>query len=152
MVNQVVFALETVLLPELERRRSCLALDLRYTEAKVFSLRHHEILHTIGLTCHPVSAATAEESYCLYVNVIGLSGITLRGFVGWHQQFEIDRLPGYTIYEAKTPLYQVESEKDLGEFLGLLPALFKGFERGLRRGRPPSTLRQLCHRLVSGKR
>jgi hypothetical protein len=84
------------------------------------------------------------------VNGIGVSGIGLRGFVAWDQPFIIDRLPGYTIYEAMTRPYRLESVECLDEFIALLPALFAGFDPGLRRGRPPSILRQIWNRIVHG--
>jgi hypothetical protein len=150
-VDRIVSNLETVLLPDLEQRRARLAEDMRFTEPSVVSLRHADVIHTIGLTCHPVNAGSAEDSYSVQVNIIGLSGISLRGFVGWHQPFLIDRLPGYTIWEAMTPSCRLGSEEHLEEFLAHLPALWRGFERGLRRGRPPSILRQWWNRLVFGK-
>ena len=150
LVDPIIRALEVVLLPELERRRVLLSEDARFDETKVVSLRHADVVHTIGLTCHPVSAATAEESYSVHVNIIGLSGIGLRGFACWDQPFIIDRLPGYTIYEAMTRPFRLESLNRLDEFLALLPALFSGFERGIRRGWPPSALRQLWNRIVYG--
>jgi hypothetical protein len=149
-VDPVVSALEVALLPELERRRLLLSQDARFAGTKVFSLRHADVVHTIGLTCHPVSAATAEESYSVYVNIIGVSGIGLRGFASWDQPFIIDRLPGYSIHEAMTHPFRLESVNRLDEFLALLPALFGGFERGIRRGRPPSALRQFWNRIVYG--
>jgi hypothetical protein len=149
-VNPIISALEFALLPELERRRVLLAEDIRFAEAKVVSLRHADVVHTIGLTCRRVSAVTAEEGYCVYVNIIGVSGIGLRGFACWNQPYVLDRLSGYAIYEAMTRPYRLESVDRLGEFLALMPALFSGFERGLRRGGPPSTLRQFWNRIVYG--
>lgn len=149
-MDPIVCALEVALLPELERRRVLLSEDARFAETKVVSLRHADLVHTIGLRCHPVSAATAEESYSVYVNIFGVSGIGLRGFACWDQPFIIDRLPGYTIYEAMTRPFRLESVNRLDEFLALLPALFGGFERGIRRGRPPSSLRQFWNRIVYG--
>jgi hypothetical protein len=151
-MDQIVTTLESVLLPELKRRRAHLAEDLRYTDAKIVSLRHADVVHTIGLTCHPVSSATEEESYSVSVNIIGISGISLRGFVAWDQPFLLNRLPGYTICEAMTPYFRLESDDRIAGFLALLPALFKGFERGLRRGCPPSTLRQFWNRLLFGRK
>ena len=149
-MDHIVSALEVALLPELERRRVMISEDARFTETKVVSLRHAEVVHTIGLTCHPVSAATAEESYSVHVNIIGVSGISLRGFACWDQPFIIDRLPGYTIYETMTRPFRLESVNRLDEFLAFLPALFSGFDRGIRRGRPPSALRQSWNRIVYG--
>lgn len=147
-MDPVVNALEIALLPELERRRTLLSEDARFADTNVFSLRHAEVIHTMGLSCHPVSAATAEESYSVYVNIIGISGISLRGFVCWDQPFVLNRLPGYTIPEAMTRPFALESANRLDEFLALLPALFRGFERGLRRGQPPPALRQVWNRIV----
>lgn len=149
-MDRLVSNLEAVLMPELERRRSCLADDMRFTEARIVSLRHADVIHTIGLTCHPVSAATEEDSYCVHVNIIGISGISVRGFVGWYQPFILDRLLGHTIYKAMTIPYRLASAEQLDPFLALMPALLQGFERGLRRGHPPSTLRQLWNRIFFG--
>jgi hypothetical protein len=149
-VDPFVSALEAALLPELERRRVLLTEDARFAEAEVVSIRHADAVHTVALTCHPVSAATTEESYFVLVNVLGVFGIRLRGFVAWSQPFVRDRLPGYTVYEARTRPYRLDSVDRLEGFLALLPTLFAGFDRGIRRGRPPSPLRQLWSRLVRG--
>jgi hypothetical protein len=149
-VDMTVSALEVELFPTLERLRARLCEDPRFSEAKVVSIRHVDVLHTIGLTCRPVTALTPEEDYSLYVNIIGTSGISLRGFVCWSQPFIVDRLAGYTIYEAMTRPYRLESVVGLDEFLEYLPPLFNAFERGIQRGRPPSRLRQFWNRIVRG--
>jgi hypothetical protein len=134
--------MEAFLLPELERRRELLTHDTRFSDARVVSLRHAAVVHTIALGCHPVSMASPEDSYSIHVNVIGISGISLRGFAEWTQPFILGRLPGFRINEAKTPSVRLTAEEELEEFLAHLPTLLKGFERGLRRGRPPSAWRQ----------
>lgn len=103
--------------------------------------------HIMGLTCHPVSAATAEESYCVEVMTVGSSGIHVRGYVWWQQPCMIDRPRGHAIWEALTRWCPVDSEKRMDAFLAILPGLWKGFERGLRRGHPPSTLTSWWNRL-----
>ena len=149
-MDMTVSALEVELLPKFRRRRARLSEDPRFSEAKVVSIRHADVVHTIGLTCHPVAALTPEEDYSLYVNIIGASGISLRGFVLWSQPFIVDRLAGYATYEAMTRPYRLESVVGLDEFLEYLPPLFNAFERGIQRGRPPSRLRQFWNRLVHG--
>lgn len=150
-MNWVVSVLEAALLPELERRRTHLAQDPQYSDVQVVSLRHAEAIHTIGLKCHPISAPNVEDCYGLHVSIIGLSGMSLRGFVVWHQMFVADRLPGYTIHEAMTRPCQLDSHGRCDDFLAMLPGLFRSFERGLKRGRPPSALRQRWNSFVFGR-
>jgi hypothetical protein len=56
-------------------------------------------------------------------------------------------------YHAARPTIPefLESEECIKGFLALLPGLWRGFEPGLRRGGPPSFLRQWWNRLVYGK-
>jgi hypothetical protein len=137
--DRIVSQVEAVLLPKLEELRTCAGGDHRFDEVTTFSRRHADIVHAVGLSCHPFRTATIEETYSLCVQITHWKRFCIRGFVAWHQTYSRNRLRGYMIYEATIPDSASGPDDNLEGFTMHLPALCKGFERGLRRGLPPRT-------------
>lgn len=73
--------MERVMMPELQQRRDALTSDSRFADVRVASMRHADVLHTIGLTCHPIASSSPHDSYSIAVNIIAHRGLMMRGFV-----------------------------------------------------------------------
>ena len=155
--------MEMVIMPELQRRADALNGDSRFADVRVASMRHAEVLHTICLSCHPVVSCSPHDHYSIGVNIIAHNGLLVRGFVTWSQPYHsvpikdpsgaitgYHNLSGYTIREGMTPpFHPAESGKD---FTFLLPALYRAFDRGVRRGRPPGAFRRFWNRLFTSEK
>ena len=160
----VIKEIEKAMLPELERRRDALKADSRFSELRLRSMRHNDTLHTIGLRCHPIRAPGPHDGYSVGVNIIHHSGMLMRGFVTWSQTFHsvpikapsgqitgYRHLSGYSIHEGMTRPFTLGPEKSLNDFIAMLPALYRTFDRGTRRGQPPGALRKMWTRFTGGE-
>jgi hypothetical protein len=155
--------MERVMMPELQRRREALACDSRFADVRVASLRHAEVVHTIGLTCHPIASSSPHDSYSIAVNIIAQSALMMRGFVTWSQPYlsvpvkstpedvrpsTYRNLCGYAIREGMTRPFYFRAGETAEHFVLLLAPLYSAFERGVRRGHPPGALRKLWNRFA----
>jgi hypothetical protein len=155
--------MERVMMPELQRRYEALTSDSRFEEVRVVSMRHAEVVHTIGLTCHPIASSSPHDTYSISINIIAHRGLMMRGFVTWSQPYlsvadkkaqegvvapTYRNLSGYTIREGMTRPFYFRSGETLEDFVLHLPPLYSAFERGVRRGHPPGAVRKLWNRFV----
>jgi hypothetical protein len=163
-LDTVVTEMEKSMLPELQWRHDVLNMDTRFSDLRLGSIRHHENLHAIALACHPMAAPGEHDGYHIGVNIISHNGMFMRGFVTWSQTFhcvpiktpsgEITgyrRLSGYTIHEGMTRSFTLQPDGRLEDFFALLPALYRAFDPGFRRGHPPGAIRKLWTRFTTGE-
>ena len=157
--------MEKVMMPELQRRSDALNCDSRFEDVRVATMRHADVLHTIGLSCHPIASPAPHDHYSICVNLIAHSGLMMRGFVTWSQPYHsvpvktasgtvsgYRNLSGYTIREGMTRPFYFRPGKKVEDFVLLLPPLYSAFDRGVRRGHPPGALRKLWNQLALSER
>ncbi|HWW02600.1 MAG TPA: hypothetical protein VNZ64_23075 [Candidatus Acidoferrum sp.] len=151
--------MESVMMPELQRRADALRDDKRFTDVRVVSRRHAQVIHTIGLSCHPVAALSSSDQYSIGINIMGHGGLSMRGFVTWSEPYQSApvktaagkvsgrrNLGGYTIQEGVTRPFDFQPGETVEDFVRLLPTLYDAFDRGVERGHPPGAFRKLWNR------
>jgi hypothetical protein len=147
--------MERVMMPELQSRADALRGDKRFTDVRVESRRHGQVVHTIGLSCHPVAALSPHDQYSIGINIMGHSGLSLRGFVTWSEPFESVPVKtaagkmsghrnqaGYTIQEGVTRPFAFQPGETVEDFVRLLAMLYEAFDRGVERGHPPGAFQK----------
>ena len=149
-MDATISAVEAAMMPELLRYLQKIEVDARYYKAEVFSLRHAEVVHTIGLKCSLKKPPYVDQCLSIFVTIIGLSGIHCNGFVGWDDPNKIQRRYIPQVFELITRDLTLNSPSQLQRYEGSLPILFKAFERELLRDRPPSRFERLWNRVRYG--
>jgi hypothetical protein len=154
-------------MPQLQPRFDAISRDRRFTNARIGSIRHGDVIHTIGLSCHPIKSSSPHDSYSISVNIFSHGGLMMRGFVTWSQPYinsQVETPPenaigsthrslaGYTVRETMTRPFYFRAGESVEDFAVLLPPLYDAFDRGVRRGHPPGALRHFWNRLVISER
>jgi hypothetical protein len=161
----VIKEVEAMMMPELQQRSDALRSDHRFSDIRLGAIRHHDALHTIGLSCHPIASSSPFDRCSISVNIMANSSLLIRGFVTWSQPYHLEpiktssgavsgyrKLSGYTIREGMTRPFKFRPGETVEDFVLLLSALYRAFDRGARRGHPPGTIRKLWNRLVLSDR
>jgi hypothetical protein len=107
-VDEVVRALQS-LMPEFAAFGNLLSQSYPGVESQVFSHRHADAVHSLGVSCFPAGSNELDERcVSLIVNIIELEGLSVRGFVQW-------QAPSFQI-EAETAIFSEPSVDDLVRF------------------------------------
>jgi hypothetical protein len=147
-IDTVVKALEIKLLPEVENHAAALKTKFPDYIFETFSIRHVNEVHTLGLRCHSNKSASAKDIFSLHINVLGVKGISVRGFVDWNSIYKDQAGMGRRHFEAMTRSYKNVTKENLNDLYQEIPKLYGGLKRALERGHPPSRLERFWNRLT----
>lgn len=138
--DRLVSRMETELLPKLEQRAKLLCADPHYSEVRVASLRHAEILHAIGIACVPIWSNDRSEYLSLCAKFSKLEVLRVRIDVSWGQSFRSGTSQGYVKKEDRGRVRRIETESDVEALLEDWLALETRFDKLAVRGRPSARI------------
>lgn len=138
--DALVNRLEVTLLPLVRQEESRLCASGKFTEVGIFSLRHAEAFHALGISGRPRWASQALDRFALCALLTGYGGLSGRIDVGWSQTFTLHTGSGYVKKETKGFHHKLNTEAALVRFEQEWARLFQLFSQVAERGTPSSAL------------
>src|SRR5687767_1874004 len=85
-IDAIVERLEASCIPRLADFRQSLALANTHIVAETFSHRHADVVHNLGLSCHPAGTDSSDpRTVALIVNVFAINKPSIKGYVQWQR-------------------------------------------------------------------
>ncbi|MCX6951460.1 MAG: hypothetical protein NTV51_04635 [Verrucomicrobia bacterium] len=153
--NSLVTRLELNLLPVVRAEEARLRASGKFTSVEVFSLRHAEFVHALGIACRPTWAAIDLERLSFGAVLNEMSGLSGRIDVQWSQSFTPRTGTGYVKRETDGFHSNLTTEVELARFEARWRRPARRFVHVAERGRPSPWLvrwlRGAPHDLYGGK-
>jgi hypothetical protein len=139
-LDVVVARMEAELLPRLEVCAHALRSGSLYSEVRVASIRHAEMLHAIGIACVPKWSSDRSEYLSLCAKIAQHEELVVRIDVSWGQSFRGGTSQGYVKKEDRGRVRRIKAERDIEAVFEDWGALEERFEKVATRGKPTSRL------------
>ena len=136
----LVTQFEERLLPSLRQEEALARACGHYIEVEVVSLRHADVVHSIGIRCHPKWASGKLESLSFGVTLTGVECLAASAQIQWSDCFDTRIGSGYQKRETRPVYLRITNEDDIASFVDNWNELVKRFAKIARRGKPSSRL------------
>ena len=143
--DKLVLQLEKAMLPGLEERARELRLRSLYSEVRVNSIRHADILHAISIACVPIWSADSSQWLSLCAKIAKHDKLIVRTDVSWGQIFRPGTSKGYVKKEDRGAVREVRDVNDLESISRDWTRLCSRFDKVSIRGRPSSRMVRFLH-------
>ncbi len=139
-LDSLVARFEESLLPIVRAQEVRLRTSGRFTKVDVFSMRHADTVHAMGIACRPLWALTEFERLGFSVTLLGFNGLSGRIDIQWSQDFSAVTGTGYLKKETKGFHSRFESDAQISEFEAQWNRFARLFVRVAAKGKPSMRL------------
>jgi hypothetical protein len=142
--DSLVTRLERSLLPVVRKEEARLRQTGKFSDVRVASIRHGDVIHAMGIACRPIWASEELERLGLTATLTGITDLSGRIDVQWSQVFVRSTGSGYLEKETGGFHSKLVAEAAVGRFEKEWLRMVDLFLRVAARGTPsPYLLRRL---------